>query len=634
MKGVIYARYSSDNQREESIEGQLRECKEYAERNDITILGTYIDRALSAKTDNRPEFQHMIKDSAKGLFDVVLVWKLDRFARNRYDSARYKNLLKKNGVKVISARENISEGSEGIILEAMLEGYAEYYSAELSEKVIRGLTDNALKCKYNGGTVPMGYYIDEQQYYQIDPKTAPVVLEMFTKYSEGATMQELVNLLNSRGMRSIRGGKITLNIMNHLLKNRRYMGEYSYRDVVKEDGIPAIVPKELFERVQERLAKNKKAPARHKAEDDYLLTTKLYCGKCGSFMVGESGTSHTMKVHRYYRCVNTKKKKLCDKKAVKKDWIEDLVVNYTMKAIMNDEVMERLIDTLIELQKKESTDLPLLKKQLAETEKGINNMLNAIQAGIFTPSTKQRLDELEETKSQLEVSILQEEMHKPLLTREQIAFFIYRFRKFDVTKREQRQRLIDSFVNAVYLYEDKIILTFNYKDGSKTITLAEVEGSDLSVLGAPDIERQIERFGVLFCYATPKNRGLHGQCAVFARSAFSWESSAWAGIALKCVVNFASGQQSQTELSLYFGVSVLQKFQQGGHRDGRFAFGGYNLRAGTFLFGVETFLEFPAQFHTRGLLDMRVGVHQHIHRSVSSSSLNSFYIAIGDHQLR
>mgnify|MGYP001116115024 CR=1 FL=1 len=161
------------------------------------------------------------------------------------------------------------------------------------------------------------------------------------------------------------------------------------------------------------------------------------------------------------------------------------------------EVMERLIDTLMELQKKESTDLPLLKKQLAETEKGINNMLNAIQAGIFTPSTKQRLDELEETKSQLEVSILQEEMHKPLLTREQIAFFIYRFRKFDVTKREQRQRLIDSFVNAVYLYEDKIILTFNYKDGSKTITLAEVEGSDLSVLGAPN-RNTIRQGGVPF----------------------------------------------------------------------------------------------------------------------------------------
>ena len=165
---------------------------------------------------------------------------------------------------------------------------------------------------------------------------------------------------------------------------------------------------------------------------------------------------------------------------------------------MNDEVMERLIDTLMELQKKESTDLPLLKKQLAETEKGINNMLNAIQAGIFTPSTKQRLDELEETKSQLEVSILQEEMHKPLL--------IYRFRKFDVTKREQRQRLIDSFVNAVYLYEDKIILTFNYKDGSKTITLADVEGSDLSSFGAPIKRKKTSLIGMsFFMYITHRS---------------------------------------------------------------------------------------------------------------------------------
>lgn len=262
------------------------------------------------------------------------------------------------------------------------------------------------------------------------------------------------------------------------------MGEYSYRDVVKEDGIPAIVSKELFEQVQTQLAKNKKAPARHKAEGAYLLTTKLYCGKCNSFMVGESGTSKTMKVHHYYRCVNTKKKKLCTKKAVKKDWIENLVIHHTMNTIMNDEIMERLIDTLMDLQKKENTELPLLKKQLAETQKGINNMLNAIQAGIFTPSTKQRLDELEETKSKLEVSILQEEMQKPMLTREQVAFFIYRFREFDVANQEQRQRLIDSFVNAVYLYEDKVVLTFNYKEGSKTVTLAEVESSDLSCFGA------------------------------------------------------------------------------------------------------------------------------------------------------
>ena len=163
MKAVIYARYSSDNQREESIEGQLRECKEFAEKNDIVIIGEYIDRALSAKTDNRPNFQKMIKDSYRKIFDTVIVWKVDRFARNRYDSAHYKNILKKNGVKVISAKEHISEGSEGIILEAMLEGYAEYYSVELAEKINRGLTENALKAKLNGGSIPIGYMLTKEK---------------------------------------------------------------------------------------------------------------------------------------------------------------------------------------------------------------------------------------------------------------------------------------------------------------------------------------------------------------------------------------------------------------------------------------------------------------------------------------
>lgn len=169
MTGVIYARYSSDNQREESIEGQLRECQAFAKKNDITLLEPYIDRALSAKTDHRPNFLKMIKDSAAKKFDVVIVWKLDRFSRNRVDSAHYKYVLRKNDVKVISATESISEGSEGILLESVLEGIAEYYSAELSEKVVRGLTENALKCKYNGGTLPIGYTVDENQFFQIDP---------------------------------------------------------------------------------------------------------------------------------------------------------------------------------------------------------------------------------------------------------------------------------------------------------------------------------------------------------------------------------------------------------------------------------------------------------------------------------
>ena len=152
MKAVIYARYSSDNQREESIEGQLRECTAFAEKNGIMILRHYIDRAFSAKTDNRPEFQNMIKDSAQGLFDIVLVWKLDRFSRNRYDSAHYKAILKKNNVKVVSATEKISDGSEGILMESILEGFAEYYSADLSEKIVRGIAPGAeLVVDYENG---------------------------------------------------------------------------------------------------------------------------------------------------------------------------------------------------------------------------------------------------------------------------------------------------------------------------------------------------------------------------------------------------------------------------------------------------------------------------------------------------
>ena len=164
MKAVIYARYSSNSQREESIEGQIRDCTAYAERNGYTIIGTYADRAISGTTDNRPDFQRMIKDSSKRLFDVVIIWKTDRFARNRYDSARYKAQLKKSGVKVVSAMENIAEGSEGILLESLLEGMAEYYSEDLKEKVVRGLTINAEKCKWNGGTLPIGYIVDEDQH--------------------------------------------------------------------------------------------------------------------------------------------------------------------------------------------------------------------------------------------------------------------------------------------------------------------------------------------------------------------------------------------------------------------------------------------------------------------------------------
>lgn len=488
MKAVIYARYSSDNQREESIEGQLRECMAYCKKNDITVLRTYIDRAMSAKTDHRPDFQRMIKDSAKGLFDVIIVWKLDRFARNRYDSAHYKAQLRKYGVKVLSATENISDGPEGIILESMLEGMAEYYSAELSEKVIRGHTENALKCKYNGGTPTFGYIIDKNMQYQIDPRTAPAVLEMFTMYDKGATMKEIVAYMSERGVTTVRGKKIDLNFMARLLKNRKYIGEYSYRHIVTPDGIPAIVPQDLFDRVQQRLAVNRKAPARHKAEDDYLLTTKLFCGACGAMMVGESGTSSSKgRKYHYYRCVNTKKHRACDAKhkTVRKLPLENAVVNAVMAKIMDDNFVEYVADAVMDIQSRESSVLPALRKQLEEAESGITNMLNAIQMGIINASTKQRLDELEERKKDIELQIIQEEMKHPAVSREDVIYFVCRFRSLDTSKLDARRRLIDSFVNAVTIFDDYILITFNYKEGETRIDFADIESSDLQSVGGP-----------------------------------------------------------------------------------------------------------------------------------------------------
>lgn len=168
------------------------------QRNDITIIGTYIDRAISGKTDVRPEFQRMIKDSDKKLFDAVIVWKLDRFARNRYDSATYRAKLKKNNVKVLSAKENITDSPEGIILESLLEGMAEYYSAELSQKIRRGMKECALKCKATNGSLGLGYKIGADKTYQIDFATAPIVQQIFEMYASGSTVTEIIKELNEK----------------------------------------------------------------------------------------------------------------------------------------------------------------------------------------------------------------------------------------------------------------------------------------------------------------------------------------------------------------------------------------------------------------------------------------------------
>ena len=483
IRGVIYARYSDASQRKESIDGQLRDCKAYAKRTGIQIVGAYIDCAISARTDERPEFQHMVKDSEKGLFDVVLVWKLDRFARNRYDSAHYRAILKKNGVRLISATEPISEGPEGILMESILEGYAEYYSAELSVKIHRGQRENALKGLNNGGGIPLGYLLNKRtQKLIVDPKTAPLVVEIFERYAGGETVRSIVEDLNRRQLHTKRNKPFVLGSFNALLKNRKYIGEYKYQDVVIPDAIPAIVPEDLFFRVQARMEKNWRTPAAAKAHEEFLLTTKLFCGNCGKMMVGESGTGRAGNVYYYYKCGEAKRNKGCKKKAVKKDWIEKVVVHYTVNRALQDAEIDRIADTLVAMQEQESTLLPVLRQQLKETDKELANLVKAITQGIFTPSTKNKLNELEERKENLQVSILQEELKKPKLTKEHIVRYIKRFKYGNPDSKSYQRQIIDIFVNSVYCFDDRIVFTYNFKDGAQTVSLAEIDavfGSDL-----------------------------------------------------------------------------------------------------------------------------------------------------------
>jgi len=495
MRAVIYARYSSDRQREESIEGQLRECEAWAQKNDVTIIGTYIDRALSAKTDDRPNFQQMVKDSSKRQFDVVLVWKLDRFARNRYDSAHYKRILSKNGVKVVSATEPIAEGSSGILLETMLEGMAEYYSIELGEKIDRGLTENVLHGKANGGKPTFGLLVNENREFVHDPLKAPIVLDVFKRYDTGATMKQISADLAERGIKNGKDGPLSVSTIERMLKNRRYIGEYRLKETVNPDAIPPIIPRELFDRVQQKLAKNVQAPARYKAKEDmYLLSTKIFCGDCGAYMIGESGTSRTKGMtYRYYKCGNAKRGKGCKRKAIKKSWIEDIVIEHIMGLLNNNAIIEDMADAIIKTLDEENTVLPVLARQLAEIEKGIENILNAIEQGIITTSTKERLETLEARREMIKTDIAREEIIRTRLTKDQIIFWLSRFRTPDMPTSEQRQRLVDVFLNAVYVYDDKLLIVVNGEDGTTTVTFPEVnqslpatnEGSDTDSVSPP-----------------------------------------------------------------------------------------------------------------------------------------------------
>ena len=419
----------------------------------------------------------MIKDSAKGIFDVVIVWKLDRFARNRYDSAYYKNILKKNGVRVISATERISQDASGILFESILEGYAEYYSAELAEKVKRGMTENALKGLWNGGQVPFGYVINKERKLEIDEINAPIVQEIFKMCNEGKTIQSIYENLKERNITRPNGKPLLYNAVRYILTNRTYIGEYNHSGIIIENSVPPLISEELFNAVQLVIKKNGHAPARHTAKDDYLLTTKIFCGKCGAMMVGQAGTSKTKKVHRYYACARQKKHK-CDKKMLHKEKIENYVIYKTMQLLQNDDCIEYLANLLYEMQFNESTMLPKLESDLKAKQKEIDNILSAIKKGLAQETLLKELDELEKQKEDIATAIQKEKINNPTRTLEQYKMALSYYRKLDISNPKGREKLIDTFINAIYVFDDNVKIVYNL-DKEETVSIDEIDSSTL-----------------------------------------------------------------------------------------------------------------------------------------------------------
>lgn len=504
MKAVIYARYSSHNQREESIEGQIRECQDFAARNGFVVIGEYIDRALSGKTDDREDFQRMIKDSEKGHFDAVLMYTLDRFARNRYDSAMYKAKLKKNGVRVYYAKQTIPDGAEGIILESVLEGMAEYYSENLSRNVRRGMNENALQGKVTGG-VCLGYRKGKDDKFEIDPVGAKIVQEIFQLYATGMSATQIVKHCNERGYQTARNRPFTRNSLRTILQNRKYIGVYEYENVVIEDGIPPIIEKELFDRVQATFKHNHAARAKSKAKTDYLLTTKVFCGHCGSNMIGECGTSRHGQTYHYYKCGHRKRGQSCSKKTEKKDLLERLVVQHTVEKVLTRENIEVIATNAIALIEREAADNTLriaYEKELKDVQKRIKNLLDLMEQGIFTDSTKERLLELESRKKDLERNIARENAKKPRLSKERIIHWLTSFKRGNIDDEEYRRRVIDTLVNSIYIYDSdggngrRIVFTFNIS-GENTSTL---NVSDIECFGVPNSANPNPFFYVKHCF--------------------------------------------------------------------------------------------------------------------------------------
>ena len=452
---VIYARYSSDNQTEQSIEGQLRVCQDYAQRNDILILNTYIDRAMTGTNDNRPDFQQMIKDSEKKEFEYIIVYKIDRFSRNKYETAKNKKILKDNGVKLLSAMENIPDTPEGIILESLLEGMAEYYSAELAQKVKRGMKETRIKGNFTGGTIIYGYKVENHKVI-IDEEKAEVVRFIYEQYSLGTYVKDIIAELNSKRIFN-KGKPFAKNTIYNILKNEKYSGIYRFENEVFDNMYPAIVPNEIYAKVRKKINLNKYG--KRSTELVYLLRHKLKCGYCGMSINAECGTAKDGSRRYYYKCLGRKRNNGCTKSSVRKEAFENFVLDNILKVLSNSKYVNTIVETLFKLQEMQSNTNSIIHSLIKEHEQieiSLNNIMKAVEQGVINNTTNKRMKELENQLEDIDKQIILEKSKTAFkLSKQDIKEFYLEALKLEA------KLLIDYVIQEIRVYEDKLEIILN-----------------------------------------------------------------------------------------------------------------------------------------------------------------------------
>ena len=466
-RAVIYARYSSHNQSEQSIEGQLRDNYEWANRNNVTVIGEYIDRALSGTVDSRPDFQRMIEDAAKRQFTMIIVWKLDRFARNRFDSATYKAKLKKFGVRVVSVKETITDGPEGIIMEGLLESMAEYYSANLSQNVKRGLRESAEKGQFCGGIIPYGYKVQDKHLVP-DEKTAPNIIYVFEQYAQGVSKKDIIDELNRRGVRNRNGNPLCYTSFQHAMRMTSYVGEHVYKGQVIPGCAVPLISREVFDKVQQRLDAAVHTNSAQKAFVPYLLQGKAFCGICGAPMFGESGKSHTGKIHSYYSCYNRKRTHTCQKKNEKREALESYIVERTLSYILTPARVKDISRAVVKEYEKEFSGSRVLdyEKALAQIDRELEKLIDAIVDAPKVAHKKiyARMEALEAQKTEFETEAAKLRVAMNLCpTQQEVAAWIKTFRDGNPEDSDFRLRLVETFINSVYVWENRIIIFYNIR---------------------------------------------------------------------------------------------------------------------------------------------------------------------------